>query len=191
MAQRSLTMTLPCRPLVSATSFGMLIAVTMVYLLPFTFSIQTVYAGQFCAANIPSSAANFRLRQHGEVEDMAHGWVWSRCSWGQRFENDRCIGQAIALSYQQAQQAVAAYRLSTGKAWQIPSLQQLASSVELACHHPALDSTIFPNSTSANYWSSTEFINQAQQHWLVNFVNGGNLVQDDKQTAYLRMLYSP
>ena len=191
MALVSLTMTIPYRRCKTTAGFSAVIILLAIYLFSFILLARDVYAEQFCATNIPSTAANYRLRQHGEVEDSVHGWFWSRCSWGQRFENGSCIGQATALSYQQAQQAVAAYRLSTGKAWQIPSLQQLTSSVELACHDPAIDPSIFPNSASANYWSSTEFINQAQHHWLVNFVKGGNLVQADKQTAYLRMLYSP
>jgi len=146
---------------------------------------------QICRDNIQTTASlsSYRLLENGRALQQSSRLIWQRCSWGQHFENGQCLGQAQAVSYADAQQIVAGLRRSSGLAWRIPSLPQLAGTVQLTCFHPAIDNSLFPNTMSANYWTSTEFIEGPGQHWLVNFDNGGNVVETNGDKAFLRLIY--
>jgi len=137
-----------------------------------------------------NSLSRYHLHENGKIEDLQYGLVWQPCSWGQQYSAKHgCVGQALALNYAQALVIAEQMRKISGLAWHIPSLHQLSSSVALDRYSPAIDNKIFPNSVSANYWSSTAFVQQAKQHWVVNFVMGGNSTEKDSSKAYLRLVY--
>lgn len=66
------------------------------------------------------------------------------------------------------------------KDWRLPSADELQSLVDYSIPWggPAIDATWFPNTPgwpapALAFWSSTSFLGDANQAWMVNFVDGG------------------
>lgn len=55
--------------------------------------------------------------------------------------------------------------------WRLPNLNELTSLVDYTVSNPAIN-TIFVNTASAHYWSSTTFSIDSQKSWDVYFGNG-------------------
>ena len=107
-----------------------------------------------------------RLRHHyeisadgSEVTDQNTGLVWRRCSEGMDWNGATCIGEAGTYTHADALQLPG----SAGVAWRLPSREELRSIVDMDIHLDlvdgvklaATDLTIFPNTPTREFWSST------------------------------------
>lgn len=116
------------------------------------------------------------------VRDNKTGLQWQRCSLGQTWNttNNRCDidGTPALFSWEQALAAAKANRLSGFGDWRLPNKKELASLLELSCSSPAINTTLFPNTVSGRYWTSTP-VSYADSFyvWFVDFTSGdyGNL----------------
>ena len=141
---------------------------------------MTAFAdGQF-AVNTMVSPARARL-----VRGSTHGWylinadvvtdgrtklTWRRCSEGQTWTGRSCKGSPTRYDWRAALDHAKAVAADTREGWRLPNVKELISITALPKRKPAIDETLFPNTSIDNYWTST--IGTGLDPWYVNFVDG-------------------
>lgn len=126
-----------------------------------------------------------------EVKDTITQLIWKRCSVGQSWVDTNCTGTATTHTWSEA--------LTLGtEEWRLPNVHELSSLAEAACLGPAIDSTVFPNTQSDYYWSSSPYAKSKKSAWYVSFywgeVNAFNSsdeyfnTQTMKHTLYVRLV---
>ena len=73
--------------------------------------------------------------------------------------------------------------------WYLPNYNELKSIVDRNNYNPSLNS-IFTNSVSSVYWSSTSVAYDASYAWVVYFDDGGDYAGDKTRTGYVRCVRS-
>lgn len=109
--------------------------------------------------------------QGGEVYDPNSGLTWARCSVGQHWQNDGCVGEVLEFTFEEAMQ-------QGDCEWRLPTRDELETLIDFERAErgqiPATDVAAFPgmNPDKLNYWTSTTQTNFVG--WLVNFRTGRN-----------------
>lgn len=67
--------------------------------------------------------------------------------------------------------------------WRLPNRNELQSLVNYSRFSPSIDTSVFPDTASYNYWSSTTHATYPENAWFVNF-NYGYVYGYNKQTSY-------
>ncbi|MFI3157183.1 MAG: DUF1566 domain-containing protein [Methylococcaceae bacterium] len=134
-------------------------------------------------AFLPSvqAADRYTVSANGqEVKDNKTQLVWRRCPEGMTWSGDTCDGSASAMSHQAALQQAASQAASTGVAWRLPNVKELASIVDRSRSNPAIDPLVFPATPSNAFWSSSPYVGYAFNACYVNFYYGfvGSLNRD-------------
>ena len=154
---------------------------------------------QTCISDISKSAPNSRFitNENGTVEDLKTGLIWMRCPLGKVWNsaNNECTGKTASFSWQPALNE--AHLINSSKLhrlhkfggyenWRLPSIKELISLVEKACHTPTLNTKAFPNfidlgewsipETTATLWSSTA-TGSGDSVLVFNSVFGETLIQ--------------
>jgi Protein of unknown function (DUF1566) len=132
------------------------------------FSLLTTVT---CFAACPSSPGRYTANG-AEVTDTRTGLVWARCSAGQTWSGSACTGTASSYTHEGALSYAKAQASTTGVAWRLPSVKELASIADKGCQNPAIDSAAFPSTPSTWYWSSSPYVGDAGYAWSVSFGNG-------------------
>lgn len=145
----------------------------------------------------------------GTVTDTDTGLEWDRCTWGQTWDGNGCVGQARLMDWQQALTAsVSASRARhAGQTdWRVPSVKELETLLDLERERPAIDPVLFPATLSEFYWSATNtwLSNIAPERTHVPVALGVHFEVGDisrlwvidssvsqKQQAYLRLVRKP
>lgn len=113
-----------------------------------------------------------------EVKDTKTQLIWKRCSEGQNWVDSNCEGTIKTYDWAEA------LALGTDE-WRLPNIQELSSIVEMACYNPAIDSTVFPNSSSGIYWSSSPYIEERAA--IIFFSDGHNGARYNYSLLWLPM----
>ena len=142
-----------------------------------------------CNDRIDAISPTVRFNFHGDgtVTDLRSGLRWQRCPVGyalddndtpDRVGDDRCVADGVGtFNWQAALQAAADLNGGGGLAgftdWRVPNVKELASIVEYRCVDPAINSTVFPDTESVMYWSTTT-INRIDSALGIDFEDGAN-----------------
>ncbi len=129
----------------------------------------TANAAQTCSADVTATApaSHFTINADNTVTDNTTGLTWMRCSLGQT-GNDCSAGVAATYTWAAALNEVA----NNHSGWRVPNINELSSIVELKCINPTINTSIFPNTPSSVYWSSSPGTNSINNAWGVYFGNG-------------------
>jgi hypothetical protein len=132
------------------------------------FALLTLAA---CASH---AAGRFALSADGqEVTDSKSGLTWRRCAEGLRWDGKACSGKLVKFSYATAKEKASAMAKDGGKAWRIPTRDELVALVDMATKKkPRIDGEAFPQTPSAPFWASRPGSDDNLNAWLVNFGNG-------------------
>ena len=145
-----------------------------------------------CNYSIPGYALErYQANDDGTVLDTTTGLTWNRCTLGMSWDSElnACLGYPQQENWKTTLQSVSLFNeeqtaLALPSDWRLPNIKELASIVNLHCVSPALDTEIFPDSSSS-YWSSTPFFSQQVQSlvdgvvidehaaWSINFALAG------------------
>lgn len=148
--------------------------------------LSGVVQAQSCNDSIDESTPNIRFEVSGdEVTDMRTNLIWKRCAEGRVWvsASSSCSGSALSLTWSQA--------LSRGTGdWRLPNIKELLSIVEVSCASPAINETIFPDtSTDGFFWTSSPYINNGQS-WSVLFDDGNDEGTDKSSGGSVRLVKS-
>lgn len=99
-----------------------------------------------------------------EVCDRKHDLTWMRCSEGQRWdEGAGCEGDPKPFNHYDATE-------DRSDGWRLPTLEELKTLVSEGCEDPAIDGTVFPDTPSEWFHTSTKIGGYC---WYVVFYDGG------------------
>ncbi len=70
-----------------------------------------------------------------------------------------------------------------GTDWRLPNKKELLSIVDYAADAPSI-SSVFDNTASLNFWSSTTYAIYTDRAWIVNFGNGYSGTYDKATNSY-------
>ena len=158
------------QPIIKLFSHALILAMSVA-------NLNMAYA--YCNPSIPKSTPTNRftiLNGGSEVKDNATGLIWQRCSIGQTWNINGCGAEAKKLTWHEALKEAHAL----GNGYRLPNIRELTSIVEVSCY-PTINTTIFPNTVSDFYWSSSPYANGSFYTWGVNFYGGrtgGNYTVD-------------
>jgi len=142
-------------------------------------AVAAAVATQTCVGTITASTptADFVDHGNGTVTHTKTGLMWKQCSEG--LSGAGCAtGTAIKYTWQGALLAAQTLNAAGGFAgftdWRVPNIKELASIVETQCLTPSVNTTIFPNTISAMYWSASPVSYSPIEAWLLDFFDGQN-----------------
>lgn len=150
---------------------------SLILLLAGCAAADHAYAEQTCMYEVlPSTAssARFALNRDGTAYDNKTKLTWKRCSEGQVWNGASCTGAPLKLSWQDALQLADGATYAGKQDWRLPNIKELGSIVEKACETPAIDSKAFPNTPSDDFWTSSPFVGDTRDAWIVGFYYGSD-----------------
>lgn len=157
-----------------------LIITTLLLLL----SNQAIFA-QSCNNTVTATTPDNRFTiVAGEVKDSKTGLIWQRCSLGQS-GTDCSQGDAQKYTWSEALQAAKTEQQTTGVVWRLPNIKELRSIVEQQCDSPAINLTVFPDTSSSYYWSASPHAGYSYSAWHVYFGDGNSFYYFDKDGSFL------
>ena len=137
-------------------TYGLITMYKYIYLLVSLLILPNLFADQVINTSIANEWPNERYKVHGDgtVTDTATGLMWLRCSLGQDLSNS-CSGSATNYNWEEALEAADNYVLNSYTDWRLPNIKELDSLIALDRYDPAINSTVFPNTPSSQYWSAS------------------------------------
>lgn len=151
--------------------------VFFVVLLSFGFHAHA----QTCNDRVIPSTPDARFSVSGdEVTDLQTSLIWQRCSVGQSWDGTTCSGSATVHNWSEA------LVMATAD-WRLPNIKELTSIVEIACYAPAVNLTVFPETESNLYWSSSPYADNSSA-WIAPFNNGRDGAVNKLEDHYVRLV---
>lgn len=116
----------------------------------------------------------FTISSDGQdVTDTTTKLAWRRCAEGLRWDGKACSGKLKTYKYPEAKDAAAAAAKGDGKAWRIPTRDELVALVDkTAKKKPRIDVKAFPQTPAQPFWAMRPGTDDDLNAWLVNFANG-------------------
>ena len=147
-----------------------------------------VYAATCLTNGIATTpTTSFSINGDGTVVDNRTKLMWKRCAEGTVFNNngtaenafdDSCDGVPAEITWQQALEQVVTVNnggFASAHDWRLPNVKELASIIELQCHHPAFNETLFLSVAGPNaYWSSSQDASNAARAWVLHTIYGSD-----------------
>ena len=124
------------------------------------------------------ASEGLRLQRDGPVaRDYLNQLEWMRCSVGQHWENESCIGEVLMLSVAEAQEIIERVANLDGGGWRLPTVKEIQTIVSKVENRPDdfeanIDLETFPNTFAGPYWSSDQSFYTTRYQWSVNFFTG-------------------
>jgi len=148
------------------------------------------------APPLPSSATaattgRFVPDEKGTVSDRQTGLMWMRCSVGQSWSGQTCLGAPRLLDWWGATEQGKGFLGYSD--WRLPKLQELQTLVyystgTLMTIRPTIDLRAFPNTSPGWYWSSTLSGKPNEGAWYVSFSHGDSGILGTDNARYVRLV---
>ena len=124
------------------------------------------------ASACQGSSSSFYPKNH-LVIDLSRNVEWLRCSVGQRWDGETCVGEAMLMDHKTIEQAIAIANKQLGPAWRLPTLDELYGLVCKKCARgKKFHNDTFPNTDARAYWTGEKNSMSKGSYWTVNFFTG-------------------
>ncbi len=153
-------------------------------------SLLTLFLLLFCTltfATPTTPTTDFIDNHDGTVTHKTTGLVWMRCSMGQTWDGTTCTGTAKTYTYADA---VALTTTFAGNSdWRLPNIAELHTIVEWETYNPAINTALFPNTPTNNYyWSSSPVAYGSNVAWDIDFSSGYDVWNFKYSNYYVRLV---
>ena len=118
-----------------------------------------------------ASAEQYYTKDH-LVVDLNTGAEWMRCSVGQQWSNETCVGTVLNLNHDLMPQVLEQATQQLGDGWRLPTRRELESLVCMECGIPKIDKEVFPKTEPVPYWTGQQNKKAKKHFWSVNFYTG-------------------
>jgi Protein of unknown function (DUF1566) len=133
--------------------------------------------------------SRFVVNANGTVTDNKTQLMWKQCPEG--LSGAACaVGTAQALTWKGALDNSAATSFAGFSDWRVPNIKELTSIVERRCYNPSINETVFPNSPSNLFWSSSVSAGSPDFAWYVFFSLGYDNYNFKVNNYYVRLVRS-
>jgi hypothetical protein len=129
-----------------------------------------------CLFNTPAWAVGYSDNGDGSVTNPSTGLTWMRCSMGQTWTGSTCNGVASTYTWDQANALTGTVNFAGKSDWRLPNIRELISIVDRSRYAPAIDRTVFLNTTSSELWSATARAYSSTDAWYVGVDTGYSTV---------------
>jgi hypothetical protein len=119
------------------------------------------------------------------VLDLRTRLMWQRCSLGQLWNGQVCVGRPVKHDWSAASQLQS--QLCGYSDWSLPAYSDLEGLLQDE-GIPAIDTVVFPNTPPASYWSASGYEGDARQAWYVNFGKGGGQHTFKDSSFFVRLV---
>jgi hypothetical protein len=122
-----------------------------------------------------ATSASYTYSTDGtEVTDQKTGLVWRRCAEGMTWDGiNTCTGTPSIFTHEAALQRAMAQANSSGVAWRLPNVKELASITDKCISSPAINATAFPATPTGIFWSSSPYLGFTGYASVADFNAGG------------------
>ncbi|CAK0781689.1 hypothetical protein CCP3SC15_950011 [Gammaproteobacteria bacterium] len=119
-----------------------------------------------------SLTINRYIYDGGTVTDTTTWLTWRRCAVGQIWDGNTSTCSGIASSHTWAQARLLTDTFAGHNDWRLPNIRELQTIVDRTHSPLAIDSTVFPNTTS-KFWSASANTGNSSYAWFIDFCGGG------------------
>ena len=154
-------------------------------------AISSISSAQTISDYIRNDWPDSRYMVHGDgtVTDIKTKLMWKVCSEGQTWSSPAtCSGSATQHNWQQALALADSASFAGFNDWRLPNIAELRSLATKNSYSPAINVTVFPNTPSSYFWSSSPYANSSGYAWIVNFNNGYDYGYHRSNTARVRLV---
>jgi hypothetical protein len=139
----------------------------------------------FATPTTPTS--DFIDNGDGTVTHKLTGLVWMRCAMGQTWDKttSSCTGTEAMYTY--AQVMALTSNFAGYSDWRLPNIAELQTIVERDNYAPAINTTLFPNTSFNLTWSASRTASRTGP-WLVGFGNGINMAARSGVPYFVRLV---
>ena len=135
-----------------------------------TFLPLISMAEQVCNEFMVSTKLDTRyVVADGIVTDLQTNLQWSQCSIGQNWTQVGCEGEISVLTWKDALDQSESSEYKNIQDWRLPNVKELKSLVDSTCMTPSINDTIFMQTQSGYYWTSTPSVDDALRSYIVDF----------------------
>ena len=129
----------------------------------------------------------YTVNGDGTITDNKTNLMWKRCTEG--LSGSACtIGSATTYNWQQALDLANNSSFAGFSDWRLPNIKELRSIAAYDRYSPTINSTIFPNTTTSWFWSSSPNASNSDYVWRLDFNNGNDLNDNRDYNDYVRLV---
>jgi hypothetical protein len=126
-----------------------------------------------CCSTVFAADTRFVVSADGqEVHDTQTNLVWRRCAEGMAWEGSACKGKATRFKFGDAKKHAEDAAPADGKAWRIPTRDELKTIVIKQKKKPMTDAQAFPNTPASLYWAKRPGYDDNLNGWMIDFGTG-------------------
>ena len=125
-----------------------------------------------CAAAFAADARFVVSADGQEVLDTKTSLVWRRCTEGTAWDGKACKGKATKFKFADAKKQAEAAAPVSGKAWRLPTKDELLTIVIKQKKKPMTDMEAFPGTPSSLYWAKRPGYDDNLTGWMIDFGSG-------------------
>jgi hypothetical protein len=123
---------------------------------------------------------------NGTITDASTGLMWQQVTAPSSPEELTPTGRYGRYTWEQALMYCENLTLAGHSDWRLPNRNELQSIVDYSRYNPAIDTTFFPDTVAAPYWSSTTRANDTSGAWYVSFYDGLVSIYSKYNDIYVR-----